>query len=356
MTTAMAEKETTEEIKEPDPTGSKALVIRETNLTFADIQSMGDAFYKSGMFPTVKSAAQAVVKIQAGRELGLGPVYSMQHLYFVDGKLGMAAETMGALLKRGNKYNYRVKEHTDQKCSIAFYENGKEVYISTFTMVDARRAKLNKPGGAWEKYPRALLFSRALSQGDRIVAPDAGLPYTVEELESIEPDMPEVTPAEGVNTGTPTHTPAQVEEGSEPETQEVDSGNPYANYLYKCPLDDTEWEDGQYGKSHRTENKTYHNLNTIIREEADRLFNIFAGEVGFVSEKRAKGLAWFASEAMKEWLSCRNSDMPTWSRISDEVKVEILWALEKEVDAIGKGETSPLVEEAKKLGAVEVEE
>lgn len=345
----------TEEIKETEPNGSKALVVRETNLSFADIQSMGDAFYNSGMFPTVKSAAQAVVKIQAGRELGLGPVYSMQHLYFVDGKLGMAAETMGALLKKSGKYNYRVKEHTDQKCSITFFENGQEVYISTFTMADARRAKLIKPGGAWEKYPRALLFSRAVSQGQRIVGPDAGLGYTLEELESIEP-VPDVTPAEGVNTATPTPIPTHLEEGSEPETPEVTSDNPYASYLYKCPCGQ-EWQEGQYGMSHQTENKSYHRLSVIIREEADRLFTVFAGETAFTSEARGKGKAWFPTDAFKEFLVKYDSGglLPTWSKIPDETKIDILWSLQKEVDAIGKGETSPLVEEAKKLGAVEVD-
>lgn len=344
----------TDEIKETEQNGSKALVVREANLSFVDIQSMGEAFYKSGMFPTVKSAAQAVVKIQAGRELGLAPVYSMQHLYFVDGKLGMAAETMGALLKKSGKYNYRVKEHTDQKCSITFYENGQEVYISTFTMADARRAKLIKPGGAWEKYPRALLFSRSVSQGQRIVGPDAGLGYTLEELESIEA-VPDVTPTEGVNTQNPTQELTQIEEGSEPETTEVMSDNPYASYLEKCPLDGETWEEGQYGMSHQAENKSYHRLSAVIRDKAAELFGIFAATDGFYSEKRGKGVAWFATDAFKEWLGKYDDTFPTWSKIDDESKVLILWALQREVDAIGKGETSPLVEEAKKLGAVEAD-
>ena len=349
----------TDETKDTTVDESKALTVPNHALSFADIQSMGDAFFKSGMFPTLKSAAQAVVKIQAGRELGLGPVYSMQRLYMVDGKLGMAAETMGALLKQSGKYNYRVKKHTDQKCSIIFYEKGQEVYISTFTMADAKRARLIKPGGAWEKYPRALLFSRALSQGQRIVGPDSsvGGAYTLEELDSIGTNMPDVTPTEGGNTGTSAQEPTQIDEGSEPETPEVDTDNPYADYLVKCPLDGTEWEEGQYGLGHMTENRSYHRLNVVIREEADRLFNIFAGEVGFVSEARGKGKAWFATDAFKEWLAKYDYDgsLPTWSKIDDEIKLEILWALQKEVDAIGKGETNPLVEEAKKLGAVGVD-
>jgi len=154
--------------------------------TYSELSSIADAFVKSGMFADTKSQAQAIVKIIAGRELGLGPFYSISRINMIQGKLGLAAETLGALVKRSGKYNYTIKEHTEEKCVIEFTENNKPVYISTFTMDDAKKANLIKPGGGWEKYPRAMLFSRAISQGARIVAPDViGGAYTTEELQSI---------------------------------------------------------------------------------------------------------------------------------------------------------------------------
>ena len=228
---------------------------KETNekalISFREIESLADAFYKSGMFTDVKSAAQALVKIQAGKELGLGAVYSMQKLYMVQGKLGMAAETMGALLKRSGKYNYKVLEHTDQKCSIAFYELGQEVYISTFTIEDAKRAGLIKPDSGWVKYPRALLFSRALSQGARIVGPDmTGGGYTLEELQSIEPiALPEGKVAESQNVIEGEVLPEQREDKVEPAEKVVET-SPLQSLLSDCPEHGDPWKVGKYGRFH----------------------------------------------------------------------------------------------------------
>lgn len=163
-----------------------------TNLDLGSIRSLSEAFKESGLFPDIQKEAQAMVKIVAGQELGLPPLYSMRNFYIIKGRLAMAAETMGLLLKRTGRYNYKVLEHTDEKCSIQFYEDGEDVYLSTFTMADAKRAGLVRAESGWLKFPRAMLFSRSLSQGGRIVAPELlGRGYTIEEAESITPDTAE---------------------------------------------------------------------------------------------------------------------------------------------------------------------
>lgn len=165
-----------------------------TGLDIIGVRSLSKDFKESGLFPDINSEAQAVVKIIAGQELGLPPVYSMQNFYIIKGRLSMAAETMALLLrsKGKGKYDYQVKEHTDDKCVIQFYQDGKGAYLSTFTMADAKRAGLVKPDSGWFKFPKAMLFSRAMSQGSRIVAPElmAGA-YTTEEAESITLDAEE---------------------------------------------------------------------------------------------------------------------------------------------------------------------
>ena len=179
-------------------TTDKAITVRNdapAPLSLSEINGMADAFYKSGMFSDLKSQAQAIVKIVAGAELGLPAVYSMQNINVIRNRLTTSANGMAMLVKKSGRYNYRVttKPDDDQKCSIKFYENGEEVGESTFTMEDAKRADLIKPDSGWVKYPRAMLFSRAISQGARIYAPDAiGGIYTDEEIRSIPP-RPEET-------------------------------------------------------------------------------------------------------------------------------------------------------------------
>jgi hypothetical protein len=147
------------------------------------MDKLADAFYASGLFPDIKSQAQAIVKIQAGAELGFAPIYSMQKVYIVQGKIVMAAEAMGALVKKSGKYNYRIKEYTDENVTLTFYENKEAVFDSPFTMQDARKAGLIKPGSGWEKFPRAMLFSKAMSQGARAVCPEViGGVYTFEDF------------------------------------------------------------------------------------------------------------------------------------------------------------------------------
>jgi len=109
---------------------------------------------------------------------------------------------MAMLVKRSGNYDYRIKEHTDKVCTITFYQRDGDKWVevggSSFSMEDAKRADLLKPDSGWMKFPRAMLFSRAISQGARIYCPDAiGGVYTDEEIRSI-PDRPKETLADEV--------------------------------------------------------------------------------------------------------------------------------------------------------------
>ncbi len=162
--------------------------------SFEEISSMARAFVASGMFQDTKQLSQAIVKIQAGRELGLPPVYSMQNINMIRDRLTSSANTLAMLVKRSGRYNYRIKEHTNEICAIIFFERDGDKWVeigtSTFTMTDAKTANLVKADSGWVKFPRAMLFSRAISQGARIYAPDAiGGMYTDEEIRCI-PNMP----------------------------------------------------------------------------------------------------------------------------------------------------------------------
>jgi|GEM_PF-2763989 len=167
--------------------------------TVAEIQSMGDAFYKSGYFKDVVSAAQALVKIQAGRELGLNPIYSMQNIIVINDNITSNANTLALLIKKSGKYDYRVVKNTDEETVIKFlqrsYEQWEEIGENSFSVKDAERAGLTGKA-TWKAYPKAMTFARALSQGARQHCPDAiGGVYLSEEIESIPaaPTMPTVT-------------------------------------------------------------------------------------------------------------------------------------------------------------------
>lgn len=158
---------------------NKELVVRAG----LDIATLGDILAKSGYFQDTRDAAQAIVKVLAGQELGFGPVASMTGVYIVKGKVSLSANLMGAAVKRSGRYNYRVLELTDEAAEIEFFEDGKGIGRSRFTLQDAQKAGLNGSDN-WRKYPRNMLFARALSNGVKWYCPDVtgGPAYTPDEL------------------------------------------------------------------------------------------------------------------------------------------------------------------------------
>jgi hypothetical protein len=149
----------------------------------ADARITASAFFKSGMFPNLKNEAQAYVLILAGEEMGVGPMEAVTGITLIQGKPTMSANLLAALVKRHPRYDYRVADHSDSTCRIEFIQDGEVSGVSEFTLDDAKKAGL---GGnqTWKKYPSALLFARALTQGVRWYAPDvtSSAAYTPEEL------------------------------------------------------------------------------------------------------------------------------------------------------------------------------
>jgi len=145
---------------------------------------LGDLLAQSGFFADSRGAAQAVVKVLAGREIGFGPIASMTGIHVISGRVSISANLMAAAIKRSGRYDYRVREMTAQRCEIEFRErNGDKWEIigsSEFTAQDARAAGTKN----MDKYARNMLFARAMSNGARWYCPDifGGPVYTPEEM------------------------------------------------------------------------------------------------------------------------------------------------------------------------------
>lgn len=149
------------------------------------IGALGQIFAQSGYFSDARDAAQAVVKIMAGRELGLPPIASMTGINIIKGKVSLSATVMAAVLRRNPLYDYRVREHTDDLCKIEFFYKGESLGISKFDKGDAQKAGL-LAGDNYKKYPRNMMFARAMSNGIRWYCPEilGGPAYTPGELDA----------------------------------------------------------------------------------------------------------------------------------------------------------------------------
>jgi hypothetical protein len=174
--------------------GVVAEVKKEMSLTILqDLMPLCEVFVKSGIFEDTKDVAQAVVKVLAGREMGLTALESMMGLYLVKGKIAASSKVICALIKKSQKYDYRVTKLDSEECAIDFLKfgaDGKEeiIGISTFTIKDAARAGVVN-GVNWKGYPRNMLFARAITNGARWYCPDVYSGSSEEELEGVMVDV-----------------------------------------------------------------------------------------------------------------------------------------------------------------------
>ncbi len=156
-------------------------------------QRRAKAYAESGYWPDVKQMAQALVKVEAGRELGLPALVAMSEVHVIDGKPSLGAGALAPLVKAHPRYDYRVTLITNLQCAISFIDrtSGEVLGDSVFTIEDAGTAGLlNK--GPWKQYPRNMLFARAISNGVAWFCPDVtmGRVYVPEEL-GVPPTMPD---------------------------------------------------------------------------------------------------------------------------------------------------------------------
>ena len=189
-----------------------------------DLFRLGEVLAQSGYFQDARQAAQAIVKVMAGRELGFGPIASMTGIHIIQGRPAIGADLMAKAVKRSGRYNYRVTELTDDACSIDFFEKSGDAWrpigSSRFTRQDAAKAKTKN----LDAFPRNMLFARAMSNGVKWFCPDAlGLTtYTPEELDGIEaaPIVAPATPAQAA------HAQAAMPEPDSFQTLVIDQGQP----------------------------------------------------------------------------------------------------------------------------------
>jgi hypothetical protein len=196
--------------------GNGTALTRQTqNL---DSMQVAEAFARSGMFPDVKSQAQALVKIVAGEEMGIGPMAAMMGINIIQGKVTLSANLLAAQVKAAADYDYLVREHTAEVCRIEFFQRTESVGFSEFSMADAQRAGV-AGGQNYRKYPKAMLFARALTQGVRWYCPDvtAGSPAYVPEELGAQVDQEGEPVVVGAEQGPP------VEEAPEPPADAIDA-------------------------------------------------------------------------------------------------------------------------------------
>lgn len=192
-----------------------------TPAQWSQIKEMGAAAHRSGMLPSaIKNAEAAAIVGLKAFELGIPLMEGFAHIHVINGKPTISRELMQTLVTqniKGAVIDYVELRDTKTGEFLGFRAEGqrpgRKPASWTFTLDDARKAKLlNKPG-PWQEYPQAMCLNRAISALCRAYFPDGlrGCSYTPEELEP-------AIPTTGRHLG---NAPAEVDH--KPEPKDVDN-------------------------------------------------------------------------------------------------------------------------------------
>jgi hypothetical protein len=148
------------------------------------------AMYASGYFKDMTSLSKAVTKALIGQEMGMGLVASMNSLYVIDGKVAMDSHAIRNTAVMAG-YSIRTITLTKTKAVLewSIQRNGKQeiLGLSEFTWEDAQKAGLADKSN-WKKYPKDMLFARAVTRGARMYANQAFANQAIYERDEIMED------------------------------------------------------------------------------------------------------------------------------------------------------------------------
>lgn len=118
---------------------------------------------KEGIFAIVETA----------KSIGVDPMRALNGgLYFIKGKVEMTSSLMSELIRKAGHSLTKDKKSDDTICILhgRRKDNG-DHWEESFSMEDARKAGV-AGSAVWQKYPRDMMFARALSRLARQLFPD----------------------------------------------------------------------------------------------------------------------------------------------------------------------------------------
>jgi len=135
----------------------------------------------------LRTPAAVLAAMLTGAELGFALMQSLRSIHIIEGRPGLYAEAMRALVLEAG-HTITITESNSTRCTVRGQRRGTDTdSVFGWTLDDAKRAALTGKDN-WRKYPAAMLRARATGDLCRAIFPDvlAGLSYTVEELEDFD--------------------------------------------------------------------------------------------------------------------------------------------------------------------------
>jgi len=212
-------------------------------VSFTEMDQMAGAIAASGLFG-MKDKNSVLALMAVAQAEGLHPATAARDFHIIQGRPALKADAMLARFQNaGGKVDW--KDYTDEKVTGVFsHPNGGSLAV-TWTIEQANKIGLVKPGSGWQKFPRAMLRSRCISEGIRSVFPGSvtGF-YSPEEVADFEQPkemgkVQVVSPVVTVNAGTEAITIENIKSDLGIPMYIPGNDEPYATYLNR-----DDWIDG----------------------------------------------------------------------------------------------------------------
>jgi len=137
------------------------------------MQIIAQTLRQGGVMPnSIDTVPKMVVALQAGKEIGLSPLESMNSLYFVNGKIAMYGEAVpNQVIRAGHTIKWGKCDEKQAEVTITRGDT-KESMTTKLTMEQAEKRGYTK-NSVWQKFPENMLKWRVLSMTAKFICPDA---------------------------------------------------------------------------------------------------------------------------------------------------------------------------------------
>lgn len=161
-----------------------------------------------------------------GREVGLPPMTTLQNLYVVNGKVGMYAEQLRAMILAAG-HEFTIDEMNSHLCTMSARRVGSDRWSKfTYTMEMAKLTKVWGKNPNYQERPVEMMFARCTGLMAHAMFPDVirGM-GSIEELEDLG-DQGEAVPVQGTPETRPTVGRAKKKADPKPVRLAIDATDP----------------------------------------------------------------------------------------------------------------------------------
>jgi hypothetical protein len=159
-------------------------------------EKIGQSLAKSTMIPKAYQGQpyNILAAISLGSSLGLNPMQAMQSIASVNGIPALYSDGMLAICRSCGSWEWMQETIEGEVATCTVKRRGEPEVTVTFSVSDAKRAKLWGKQGPWTEYPQRMLQMRARSWALRNLYADVlrGM-QTKEEVADIPTEQPAVT-------------------------------------------------------------------------------------------------------------------------------------------------------------------